>query len=507
MIDLDRRVWMGFVTVMVTVLLVLAGCGPSESNGIPEEGREEEPTPSAPELQEVGVYTVDSSRAALSFEMVSVPAEMDPLAFALAESDPGILQSHSFADDGGLVLHIDPAWMPSSEVEEILAVYSLVNAGAPFSEGGHVLLFEGEGNGVPMYDGVHLAADPFLLQGGWEEEWVRATEGVRTEALDSLPTYFTPIGWADGQSIVGIDGEHLATHDLASGTTQRLGIIAWSALLSPDGNRVVFIDEGGVKWVPRSDPSAPVAVHANAGMDDGGMWQLAAFSPSGDRLLYARVFEWDSEYYVFDLENSERRHLDTSLEGYFLTHGGTWSAETEILLNVRAVARKGGTAEYGFGTRGDLALYDLAEDSYTLVTDQEDDCFATAEGYIAPGQVAYRQDCSGSRPRAGIYRPGVAEVNLYPPAAAATAPAPGGNGTALASEMVRMPYRSHLHLWIYGADGELGALRLGSVSDSPRVFWAPGGDRFTVTAGFRDLHEGDTQAGEYRLTFLVTLSD
>ena len=503
--DLNRRTWIGLAAVMVVTVVVLAACGPSGTNETPEEDREEEPAPPTPESQEVGVYSVDPSRSVLSFAMVSAPSDADPLAFALAESDPGILQSHSLGDDGVLVLHIDPAWMPASDLEEILFTYALVNAGAPFSEGGHVLVFRGEGNEAPMYDGVHLVADPFLLEAGWEDEWVAASEGLRREALDSLPTYFTPIGWGDEESLVGIDGDHLATHDVASSTTHRWGITAWSAILSPDGDHVAFIDESGVHLVARSDPGAPVSVHPSSGMDDGGMWQLAGFSPAGDRLLYARVFEWDSEYYVFDLEAGERERLHTSLEGYFLTHGGTWSSETEILFNVRAVARKGGTAEYGFGARGDLARYYLADESYALITDVEDGCFVTAEGYIAPGEVAYREDCPDAPPRVGTYRTDLAEKDMYPPAAAAIIPGPGGDATVLVSEMVRMPYRSHLRLFVYGASGEVGSLRLGGASNSARVFWAPGGDRFTVTADFRAPDEGDAGAGEHRLTFLVTL--
>ncbi len=442
------------------------------------------------------VFNIDDESGVLSQEKVTVPGGEDPLEYALLQSDPGILLSHSQGEDGQVTLYLDPDWEAESDREEILSVYSLVNAAAAAGGAVDVRVARGEHAEEFCYDGAHLVADWSLQRPGWDEECVSAEE-LDIQPLDQVPAHFSPAGWIDERRILGITGGRLAVHDVDSETTDRLEIDVWSVLPSPDGRKIAFVDQEGVKYARLDEPESAELLSDDR--EDEGIWMLTSFSPDSTQLLFSRVHEWDATYYVYHLRTGQIRQLQTGLQGYFLTHGGTWLGNDAVIFNVRAVARKNGAAEYGFGMRGDLTLYCLSDDSYELITDVQDGRFVMAEGRAGTEQITFRENSPGERPVAGIYRPNSTEKTMFSEPAAGIVPDPTGERFAVLSERVPMRRRSHVHLWIYEQDALSGDLRLRNIDAAPQVHWAPGGDRFTLTATFiRDL-------GEIRRTFLVNL--
>ncbi len=483
-----RRVQLILTCVFILSFLA-AGC--HSSDGLQEE-------------QQVQVFRVDTDAGVLVAASEAVPAEEEPLEFALRESDPGILLSHVTSEEG-TTLHVDAGWQPGSGQEETLSVYALVNAAAPLVEEGSVRVARGEDTSDMLCDGAHLVADLSLMREGWHEEWVSPVDGVSVWALDAVPSDFSPVGWTDEHTVLGVAGGRLALHHVDAGTTEWVELDVWTALPSSDGETFAFTDAEGIKLVSLCDPdSAEMISGAVDTGGDEGEWRLVSFSPEGTQLLFARVYEWDAAYFVHDLQSGDLSRLNTDLQGYFLTHGGTWVGSDSIVFNVRAVARKNGKAEYGFGMRGDLALYCLSEDCFKLITDVEDGRFVTAEGRTAGGEIVYRDYSPARRPIAGTYRPNSTEMTAFCAPAAAVYPDTSGEQFAVTSDLIRMVHGSHLHMWIYEGAAPTGELRVRDVDGPVQVHWAPAGDQIIISAAFRRGAQEDAGMEETRRTFLVS---
>ena len=86
--------------------------------------------------------------------------------------------------------------------------------------------------------------------------------------------------------------------------------------------------------------------------------------------------EWDSYYLLYDLTQDNIRRIKTNLEGYFLTSIVGWIDDNRILFNTRARSKKDGSGEVSSsGYRSDLAIADLRDDSYRLITSADDGVF------------------------------------------------------------------------------------------------------------------------------------
>lgn len=110
----------------------------------------------------------------------------------------------------------------------------------------------------------------------------------------------------------------------------------------------------------------------------GGSFGAYAWSPDSASLILSNQFEWDAQYYIYNLKDKNLHPLVTEADGYFVTSFGTWLDDSWIVFTARASRMHDGTFEYSFGYRSDLFLYDLRDGSYTRITSARDGEFYQA---------------------------------------------------------------------------------------------------------------------------------
>jgi len=211
--------------------------------------------------------------------------------------------------------------------------------------------------------------------------------------VEGLPRAFMSYGWLGADTIVGVAGSTPVVYRLPSGPLRSLPALARRVVPSPDsrwvacdtGQGVEVLDPWGGHRLCFRPPERPPGERAEPEIMGGGLW-----SPAGDQVLFWETFEWDSSFYVGSIGTGEVRRVQTSLEDYFLTSPVGWVSDRQIVFTTRAARKKDGTKEYSHGYRSDLAVADLEEGTYRLITDAPDGVFI--EGLVVtPRGVVFRQ--------------------------------------------------------------------------------------------------------------------
>lgn len=236
---------------------------------------------------------------------------------------------------------------------------------------------------IAFYNGKTVQSSAYLL---WPKEMTEpavveivnpftqiSTQSV-IKVVEGLPRYFQSAGWIDEQTFFGLAGTTPVVHNMETGESFYPGVTAWGAKLAPQGDYFAYNREDGI-YMARIDgaasrrlwPTETAGTPEGEGYFGGGLW-----SPAGDKLLVWWEHEWDSEFFICDLQGGEVNKINTRLDGYFLTTATGWADEQNIVFTTRANMKKDGTREYTFGYRANLAVFNLETLSYKLISDTGD---------------------------------------------------------------------------------------------------------------------------------------
>lgn len=325
------------------------------------------------------------------------------------------------------------------------------------------------------------------------------------KVVDGVPKYFLAKGWLDGRSILGITGTNPIRFNLDTGDYSTLGFTAWDVRPSPDGSWVSYLKEDGVS-VARVDGTSkkhlwptrkPSAEEAAAGDADpgGGIW-----SPSATKLLVWYEHEWDTDFFVVDRDSGKERRLSTRRDGYFLTGPVGWLDEDRLVFTTRASVKKDGMGGYSHGYRSDLALYDLRDDSYRLITNAEDGEFI--EG-LSTGEhgIVFRRHWEGKKsPTVGVmdaagslkWEEAFGESPGYPSGHPALSP----NGDLACAVRVKksdeVNHEYHLVVHSCGGRSVVAKMLVGDHLAGP--FWSPDGRQLLLSFSYGAPAEGGYQS-------------
>ncbi|WP_199621145.1 hypothetical protein [Paenibacillus alkalitolerans] len=214
------------------------------------------------------------------------------------------------------------------------------------------------------------------------------TKGI----LTGLPEYFSFVDRLDEYRILGLAAgkpfiysvsEH--KYDIVSET------VCWNVRLSPDKQRIGYNNEDGIGIINIEDGTGRIVFSKEQSdqiNQDGSMYFQWGTLPN--QLLLIHQGEWDSFYYLLDLETGKYTPLQVKMDSYFLSEPIQWIDEHRILFSFRASKKKDGTMEYGSGYRSDLAVYDLRTGTTEKVTDTDDGYFVNFVSMQA--DTAYYQE-------------------------------------------------------------------------------------------------------------------
>jgi len=209
----------------------------------------------------------------------------------------------------------------------------------------------------------------------------------------------------------------------------------------------------------------------------GGLW-----SPDGKKLLVWYGYEWNTEFFLLNLDNGKTEPLATKMEDYFLTYATGWADEQRLVFTTRANRMKDGTQDYTFGYRSNLAVYDISTGIYELITDTGDGEFiegisAGENGILFLHWLEERDDVTyGLMDLSGHVK---WEKDLGQVLSAVLSP----DGTSLAyvreKEIQQINKVYTLVIEKEGKRKEAAELLIGDHLNGP--FWSPRGDRLLVS--------------------------
>ncbi|HHW54606.1 MAG: hypothetical protein WBI83_03115 [bacterium] len=219
----------------------------------------------------------------------------------------------------------------------------------------------------PVEQGPYAAA---ALQGeGNDEGKLYSATAAAIQSLPQLPEYFLAAGWLSEEEILGLSGTNPLRVKVQNSSYTSLGVTAWDIRLSPDREQFLFRNGDGIQLINGEGTGKKLlwSEQREGTTLQGGLW-----SPAGNNLLLYYEYEWDNEYFIYDLDTGNTETLAMDLPGYFLTSPTGWLDDQHLIFTARASRKKDGTQEYSSGYRSDLAVYNRETSETTLITNADD---------------------------------------------------------------------------------------------------------------------------------------
>lgn len=239
-----------------------------------------------------------------------------------------------------------------------------------------------------------------------------AASHTATLSETEAPKYFVPSAMLPDGSLFGMSGSQITAWDPQSGTVKTFGGDAWSAVLSPDGEKIAYIDEQGLHLLDIStNTTAILAEHA---VQDDSSLAPGVWSPDASKFMYMFVREWTSDFYIHHVATGENTAYEFKNMPNFLSRPVDWR-ESGLFFAVHANQSKTGAREYREnGYRADLVLGD-DEGNLTPVTRMDDGQFALYCGATRDDQnmlvVIWEED---SHTTAGLLDVASGEIEYLP---------------------------------------------------------------------------------------------
>ena len=207
------------------------------------------------------------------------------------------------------------------------------------------------------------------------------------------------------------------------------------------------------------------------------------WSPDGASVLLAWSAEWESSYALVDAATSATRPLSTHAEGYYLTEAWGWLDDARILFSTQAVRDPRGRSEYSEsgGYRSELAVFDVRDSTYRIVTSVPDGVMLRPLARWREGEILVGERARGARRYRRYWLYDVREWSRRPVLLPAASGVRVHDSTRVllleAVEGQAGPATARVHLWT-GADRPV--LPLVEVRDGD-VAWSLDGRRIAFT--------------------------
>jgi Tol biopolymer transport system component len=238
------------------------------------------------------------------------------------------------------------------------------------------------------------------------EQPVELTENggkiARLQEVKGLPKYFLAQGWVDNSRFFGQTGTTPIFVNSSSFGYKTMRVKSWQSYLSPDGKWLSYLNEQGINIMAIDGSSKrrfqPQENSSLSGQLAGGVW-----SPGSDKLLFWLQKEANADYLIYDLKTSSIKQVNTDLEGYLDADLVGWIDNNRILFNTRAWIKKDGSGESPSGCRSDLAVANLDNDSYTLITSSQDGVFLKGVQILDENTAVAQINNDGDTPSSYVF--------------------------------------------------------------------------------------------------------
>ncbi|MGI6144075.1 MAG: hypothetical protein ACOYEK_09520 [bacterium] len=226
----------------------------------------------------------------------------------------------------------------------------------------------GEKNGKSTVEKEPAATTAPQKEEGDDFTLYRGT-GAEIWAIPGLPDYFLAAGWLSEEEILGLSGTNPLRVKVKNSSSTSLGVTAWGIRPAPDREQFLFRNEDGIQLIDREGAGKKLlwSEQREGAALQGGLW-----SPTGKNLLLYYEYEWDNEYFIYNLDTGNTETLALDLPGYFLTSPTGWLDDQRLVFTARASRKKDGSQEYSSGYRSDLAVYNRVTSETTLITKADD---------------------------------------------------------------------------------------------------------------------------------------
>lgn len=400
-------------------------------------------------------------------------------------------------DNATAVVNLSSNFIVEEPLAQVLKVYAVVNTLGQFP-GIERVNFTVQGDDPQKQPGWYiLLSDNFypdetFCTENWQQKSVvqlNASNSGKITTLMGLPDYFTLQGWIDKDRLFGLAGEKPVIYNLKTGTYRSLDIRAINALLSPNSKLLAYQNENDISIVSidgsinKEITTLKDIIKTSALVSVNPM--LCSWSPDGKKLLFSLQYEWDADYYVFNIENKKTKKVNTHLKDYFLTSFAGWFDNEKIIFNTRANRMLNGKQEYNFGYRSDIAVANLTNNDFYLLTSAEDGVFYEAIS-ILPSKIYFRRYLKekdeyyfgfiNPQTLSVKYLDGIAPdfSNLYP--------SPQNNYFILSKTPTNLFMNSMASIYLKVGENEPEPfLHLRYNDRKPHFIWSPGGTKIAFT--------------------------
>jgi hypothetical protein len=215
----------------------------------------------------------------------------------------------------------------------------------------------------------------------------------RISPLATSPRGFRPGGWSDEDVLWGLLRGRVTRLNTRTGETRTLAATGWAVQAAP--GVATWHNETGT-WLTRD--STPTRLFGPDGDPSRrGEGPSLVFSPDGARTLVGWQHEWDAQYDLLERDGS-RRSIETRIPGYYLNAAVLWLDSNRVLFQTVATGPVGGEPSYReSGWRGDLAVLDLRNGAYKLVTRVPDYTYLRVAGRHLDDVLVTEWDTAGVR--------------------------------------------------------------------------------------------------------------
>ncbi len=223
--------------------------------------------------------------------------------------------------------------------------------------------------------------------------------------------YFVPSTVTPDGSLFGMAGNNLTLWNPKTGEIKAMGS-AWSGMLSPDATKLAYTNEQGLHILD-VDTGLVTSVVQNPSQGNSSL-ALGLWSPNSGKFMYMFVWEWSSDYFIYNVESGEKTAYEFHDIPKFLSSPVDW-LDSGLLFIVHANKSKSGEQEYREnGYRSDLMLADM-DGNITPVTSLDDGQFILYGGTTSNNRnILMSVWGGGSKTSVGLLKIGEEKIDPLP---------------------------------------------------------------------------------------------
>lgn len=200
-------------------------------------------------------------------------------------------------------------------------------------------------------------------------------------------------GWTPDGARAVFNGRGIQFLNLDTFEVRKTDVMAWDlAGWSPDGRLLAFTGDGLVGTLKPDGTEVKTYEYDRAGIPEADGYRVL-WHPDGRHLLVEAAGEWESVYWLLDLESGKARPFIDGLQEKFPGRRVTvcgFLPGGEVLAEVRSYIRRDGTSAYTeAGYFADVGVCDPEAGAITFLTEAAEGQYYHPLGVSPDGQRAY----------------------------------------------------------------------------------------------------------------------